>query len=69
MPAPLPAARVVKQAGQLVAPPPVPLQVRFSPVLKPMRAFVGALLAVWPLTAVMLMAIAMVWAAGFAGSP
>lgn len=69
MPAQLPSARVVRQGGAPVAPPPVPLKVRLSPVLAPARTVVGALFAVWPLTAIMIMCAALVWAAGYHAGP
>jgi hypothetical protein len=69
MPAQLPTARVVRQGGEPVLPPPVPLRVRLSPVLGPARTAVGALFAVWPLTAVMLVAMALIWAAGYHAGP
>jgi len=65
----LPSARVVRHAGAVVAPPRVPLRVRLSPVLGPARTALGGLLAVWPLTAVMLMCVALLWAAGYHASP
>jgi hypothetical protein len=68
MPA-LPSARVVRQAGAPVAPPPVPLRIRLSPVIEPLRLTFGYLLAFWPLTVCLLMAAGLVWAAGYHAGP
>lgn len=69
MPAPLPSARIVRQGGAFVSPPPVPLRTRLSPVIDPARVIVTYLLAFWPLTACVLMAAALIWAAGYHAGP
>jgi len=73
----LPNARIVRQAGILVAPPGVPLRrrwqkLRVKPALarvgRPFAQFFGLLLALWPLTAVVLFGILAIWSIGAHGS-
>lgn len=54
----LPAARIVKQAGAVVAAPRVPLRVRLSPAIGHARTLLGILLAFWPITAIVLFTVA-----------
>ncbi|MCE9580686.1 MAG: hypothetical protein K8W52_46625 [Deltaproteobacteria bacterium] len=69
----MPVARVVRQAGALVAPPRVSLGSRLRGaglVLATRgRATAEVALGLWPLTAIMIVAGALLWSAGTAGSP
>ena len=72
-PALVPSARVFREAGKPARPLPVPFGQRARRVLDPLGrgAMVGVRAAVgmWPLTAVMLMAAALLIAAGHVASP
>lgn len=69
----LPQARVVRKAGIAVAPPPVPLRERLARAeasLGPSaRGFVAAVVGLWPVTAVVLLALGLAWVAMLQGSP
>ncbi|MBP6628513.1 MAG: hypothetical protein KBG28_00905 [Kofleriaceae bacterium] len=64
----VPAARVVRQGGAAVAPPRVPLAERARSVARPIRPHLHAALTtavgLWPLTAIMLLGVALLVAAG-----
>jgi len=63
--APLPQARVVRKGGIAVAPPPIPLRERFASIEENMgprvRGFVAAVIGLWPITAVVLLAFGLMW--------
>lgn len=71
--APLPQARVVRKGGIAVAPPPIPLRDRFAAMednLGPrVRGFVAAVIGLWPVTAVVLLAFGLMWIAMLQSSP
>ncbi len=56
----LPKARVVRQAGVVVVPPPVPWQQRMAEAEAGLgtrsRAVLGAVIGLWPVTAVVMLA-------------
>lgn len=56
----LPQARVVRKGGIAVAPPPIPLRDRVASLEENMgprvRGFVAAVIGLWPITAVVLLA-------------
>lgn len=68
----LPSARVVRQAGLQVAPPRVPLMPKVKAGLRrasqPFIQFFGLAIALWPLTAVLLLGIVAIWSIGAHGS-
>lgn len=66
---PIPNARVARQGGHEVAPPREPLGSRVSSLMEPAKTAVGALVAFWPLTAVVAFCAALLWAVGYNGSP
>ena len=69
----LPQARVVKKAGVAVAPPPVSLRDRweaFEDNLGPTaRGFLTALFGLWPVTAVILLWLGLVYVTAMQASP
>lgn len=71
--APLPQARVVRKGGIAVAPPPIPLRDRFASIEENMgprvRGFVAAVIGLWPVTAVVLLAFGLMWIAMLQSSP
>ncbi|KAB2906815.1 MAG: hypothetical protein F9K40_06045 [Kofleriaceae bacterium] len=71
--APLPQARVVRKGGIAVAPPPIPLRDRFASMEDNMgprvRGFVAAVIGLWPVTAVVLLAFGLMWIAMLQSSP
>jgi hypothetical protein len=70
---PVPSARVVREAGATVAEPRRPLDEHlmraFSPIARHGRDALEVLIGLWPLTAIMAVAFALLWAAGTSGSP
>ena len=58
---PIPQARVVRKAGQLVAPPRAP---RDEPGESPLRSALNFAIGMWPLTAIMLLIIGFIAMAG-----
>jgi len=66
-------ARVVREAGRVARPLPVPFAVRargvFGPVGQGLRSAVGAAVGMWPLTAALLMGMLLLLMAGHASSP
>lgn len=66
---PLPQARVVKKAGQLVAPPPAPRTAPPSAVMKHAREMLNVALGLWPLTGVLLLMVFLMIVGVNAGSP
>jgi hypothetical protein len=73
MPPYIPQARVVRKGGVVVAPPPVPLRERLAAVeagLGPRaRGFVAAVFGLWPVTAVLLLSLGLMWLAMMQSSP
>jgi hypothetical protein len=63
----VPVARVVKQGGVEVAPPPVSLRDRAAAAYEALgeggKGFVVAVVGLWPITAVIAVGFAMCWAA------
>jgi hypothetical protein len=59
----LPPVRIVRQAGNLVAPPRVPLRTRLQPVIEGGRTVLGYMVAFAPLTAIALFTLAVLIAA------
>jgi len=68
----VPVARVVRSAGADVVPPrdPLALQARrlLAPAAEHGRTALAAAIGMWPLTAVVFAAAALLWAAGFGGA-
>ena len=65
---PIPQARVVRNAGQLVAPPPEPPRPP-GPVMEQLRTALAVAIGLWPLTGVLLLMIGLLYFAGNAGAP
>ena len=61
----LPQARVVRNAGQLVAPPPAPRVEEESSL----RTFVAYAIGLWPLTAIVMLVFGLLYMAGMNGAP
>jgi len=55
----------VRKGGIAVAPPPIPLRERFASIEENMgprvRGFVAAVIGLWPITAVVLLAFGLMW--------
>jgi len=66
---PLPQARVVKKAGQLVAPPRAPRTTPPSAVRTQAREALNIALGLWPLTGVLLLMVFLMIVGVNAGSP
>jgi hypothetical protein len=68
----LPQARVVRKGGIVVAQPPVPLRERVAALEENLgpraRSFLGAVIGLWPITAVMLLALGLMMVAMLQGS-
>jgi hypothetical protein len=64
----IPQARVVRCAGQLIAPPPTPRAPR-TPFKEQMRTALAVAIGLWPLTGVLLLALGLLYMAGMSGSP
>jgi hypothetical protein len=64
----IPQARVVRKAGQLIAPPPAPKR---PPSQLAQNLYIAAQVAfgLWPLTAVVLLMLGLLYYAGMNGSP
>jgi hypothetical protein len=65
---PIPQARVVRAAGQLVAPPPAPRGVP-HPLVENLRTVAEVAVGMWPLTGALLLMFALLFFAGNAGAP
>jgi len=69
----LPTARVVRQAGIAVNPPPETWGQRLAALdarlVGPTRTVVAAAIGLWPVTAVVLLALSLTWMAALGGSP
>jgi hypothetical protein len=68
LPEPIPQVRVVRNAGQLVAPPPAPRRPP-GPLLEQARTVLAVALGLWPLTGAVLLMLALLYFAGTAGAP
>jgi hypothetical protein len=68
---PVPEARVVRQAGVLAPREPLHEQVAaiLVPVARHLGLAVGYMVALWPLTASVMLIAALLWAVGVAGGP
>ena len=66
---PIPQARVVKKAGQLVTPPRAPRTSQPYPIRHHLRTMVMVAMGLWPLTAVVLLMIGLLVMAGNHGAP
>ena len=70
---PVPSARVVREAGETIALPRLPLgehlRRAFAPIATHGRDALEIVIGLWPLTAIMAVAFALLWAAGTSGSP
>jgi hypothetical protein len=67
-PEPIPQARVVRAAGQLVAPPPAPRRPP-GPLYEQARTALSVALGLWPLTGVLVLMLILLYFAGTAGAP
>lgn len=65
----LPSARLVRQAGAAVSPPPVPLRHRIARAAEPLKIALGYAVAFWPLTAIVLFGAAMIFAVSANSGP
>ena len=66
--APIPQVRVVRSAGQQFAPPPAP-RARPGRVNEHLRTLVAVAFGMWPLTAVLLLLLGLLYYAGMNSSP
>jgi hypothetical protein len=66
---PIPQARVVRKAGQLIAPPRMPRSEPRGIVLEQLRSALGVAIGLWPLTCVVLLMIGLLIMAGYHGTP
>jgi hypothetical protein len=64
----IPQARVVRSAGQLIAPPPPPRRDP-GPFALQMRSALGVAIGMWPLTSVVLLAFGLLYFAAHWGAP
>ena len=64
---PIPQARVVRKAGQLVAPPPLPKSDELTGIAKHLRDGFAIAMGMWPLTAVVLLIFGLLIMAGNSG--
>jgi hypothetical protein len=65
---PIPQARVVRNAGQLVAPPPAPRRAPGA-LAEQARSALAVAIGLWPLTAVLILAMGLLYFAGNSGAP
>lgn len=65
---PIPQARIVRSGGQLVSPPPAPPRAP-GPLLEQARTVLAVALGLWPLTAVLLLMVGLLYFAGNYGAP
>lgn len=67
-PDPIPQARVVRKAGQLVTPPPAPRRPP-GPLREQVHTVLSVALGLWPLTGVVLLMLGLLFFAGNYGAP
>ena len=65
----IPQARVVRKAGQLMAPPPVPRTRGAAPISDHLRTALAYAIGLWPLTCVVLLMCGLLILAGNNGAP
>lgn len=65
---PIPQVRIVRSAGQLVAPPPAPRRPP-GPIAEQLRTMLAVAIGMWPLTAVLLLAFGLLFLATHASAP
>lgn len=65
---PIPQARVVRNARRLISPPPAPRRPP-SPLAEQARSALTVAIGMWPLTAVLLMMLGLLYYAGDHGAP
>lgn len=66
----LPQAHVVRQGGQQFSRPPAPpVQREPGAIQEQLRTALAVAIGMWPLTGVLLFALAMLWVVGMSGSP
>jgi len=66
---PIPQARVVRKGKLLFAPPPRPRSEPPSALVEQLRTALAVAVGLWPLTAVLLLMIGLLYMAGHAGAP
>jgi len=67
-PDPIPQARVVRSAGQLIAPPPAPRRGP-GPLMEQVRTALSVAFGLWPLTGVVMLMLILLYFAGTANAP
>lgn len=65
---PIPQARIVRKGGLVFAPPPRPREPP-SAFVEQLRSALAVAVGLWPLTAVLLLAVGLLYLAGHAGAP
>ncbi len=65
----IPQVRIVREAGQLMAPPPVPRTTRSASVADHLGTALAYAVGLWPLTCVVLLACGLLILAGNNGAP
>jgi hypothetical protein len=65
---PIPQARIVRNAGQLIAPPPAPRRPP-GPLFEQARSALAIAIGLWPLTAVLMLMMGLLYFAGNYGAP
>ena len=65
---PIPQARVVRSAGQQIAPPPAPRRPP-GPLFEQARSALAVAVGLWPLTAVVLLLLGLLYVAAHHGAP
>jgi hypothetical protein len=68
IPEPIPQARIVRAAGQLIAPPPAPRRPP-GPLYEQARSALAVAIGLWPLTGVLVLMLILLYFAGTAGAP
>ncbi len=65
----IPQARVVRKGGHELPQPPAPPHQEPSPLRDHARAMLAVAVGMWPLTGVVLLALGLLWMAGFNSAP
>jgi hypothetical protein len=65
---PIPQARIVRNAGRLIAPPPAPRRAPGA-LFEQARSALAVAIGLWPLTAVLILAMGLLFFAGNYGAP